>query len=209
MLAARELRGPVGMVRFQNVSPHIDSLAVVHVDQAANGFEKRVIWSSQPGAPFKACPPTEFCEAVSGCRSCVDFVEFGTSVAHKSAESRFGAESTQVIGETYARVAHRRFQVSQHRLLGDAVQLERASRWEQGEVRFNGTLDLMAGSPQQGLIAHVVAVLAPNLAHEVEDGKDPLPLGPAQPSSQLLEKYRSALGGAQHEHGVDLGQIDT
>ena len=54
-----------------------------------------------------------------------------------------------------------------------------------------------------------VPVLAPNLAHEVQDGENPLSFGPQQPSSQLLEKHRGALGWTKHEHGVDLRQVDT
>ena len=67
----------------------------------------------------------------------------------------------------------------------------------------------MARTPQQRPIAHVVAVLAPNLAHKVQDREDPLPVGPPQPSSQLLEEHRGALGRSKHEHGVDLRQVDT
>ena len=141
--------------------------------------------------------------------SCVDLFEFDAGVIHEAAEPCFRSESAQVIGEARTGVAYRCSQVVQHRLLGDPVQFERTSRREQRKVRRYGALDLMPGAPDQGPVADVVPVFAPDLAHEVEDGEDPFSLGPPQPSSELLEKHRGAFGRPQHEYGVDFGKVDT
>ncbi len=139
--------------------------------------------------------------------SCVDFFEFDTGVHHEATEPCFRSENVQVIGEACAGILHRLFQVAQHPLLGDAVQFERTSRWEQWKVRLDGAPDLMAGAPAGLDSAHRSGT--PNLAHEVEDSEDPLSLGSPQPSSELLEKHRGAFGRPQHEYGVDFGKVDT
>lgn len=46
-------------------------------------------------------------------------------------------------------------------------------------------------------------------AHEVEDRADPLARRSAQAPAELLEEQRGALGGAQHEDGVDSGHVDA
>jgi hypothetical protein len=55
-----------------------------------------------------------------------------------------------------------------------------------------------------GLVQEGVVV-----ADEVEDDELLLPLRPAQPAPELLQEQDLRLGGAQHQDGVDGGQVDA
>ena len=67
----------------------------------------------------------------------------------------------------------------------------------------------MPGAAEQCPVANVVAILAPHLADEVEHRQHSLPFRPPQPPPELLEKHGRTLGRSEHEHGVDLGEVDT
>ena len=53
------------MARFQDVSPRLDPLAIIHVDQPADGLEERVKYSGQAGALLEPGPPAKFGKTVS------------------------------------------------------------------------------------------------------------------------------------------------
>ena len=62
---------------------------------------------------------------------------------------------------------------------------------------------------QQRPVAQVEPEVAVGLADEVEDGQALLVLGQPQPAAELLEEDRQALGRAEEQHRVDLGDVDA
>ena len=74
---------------------------------------------------------------------------------------------------------------------------------------LHGALDVAAGAAEQGAVAAVEAELLAVGADEVEHGAERLAGGLAQPAAELLEEQRRALGRAQHQHGVDGGDVDA
>ena len=80
---------------------------------------------------------------------------------------------------------------------------------QERELLLHGSLDVAAGAAEQRPVAAVEAELLAVRADEVEDGAERLARGLAQPSAELLEEQRRALGRAQHQDGVDGGHVDA
>ena len=74
---------------------------------------------------------------------------------------------------------------------------------------LHSPFDVAARAAEESAVAAVEAELAAMCAHEVEDGAERLARRSAQATSELLEEQRGALGGTQHEHGVDRGHVDA
>ena len=84
-----------------------------------------------------------------------------------------------------------------------------AAGGQERELLLHGALELPAGAAEQGPVAAVEAELLRWVPDEVEDRAERLARRAAQAPAELLEEQRGALGGAQHEHGVDGGHVDA
>ena len=63
--------------------------------------------------------------------------------------------------------------------------------------------------PCQCAQLEVEAELLAVIADEVQDGQHGLVLRPPQPSPELLQEDRGALGGSEEQHRVDIGNVDA
>src|SRR5947209_7505274 len=66
-----------------------------------------------------------------------------------------------------------------------------------------------AADPADGAVSQVEPEVRSLTTDEVKDGEAGLAFGEAQSPPQLLQKYRGALGWAQEEDGVHLGNINS
>ena len=89
------------------------------------------------------------------------------------------------------------------------VELHVAAGGQERELQLHGPLDVSAGAAEQRPVAAVEAELLAVGADEVEHGAERLARCLAQAAAELLEEQRRALGRAQHEHGVDGGDVDA
>ena len=209
MLATAEARYRIGTFRCQDGTPRSEPFMIVDMQQSPDGPQDRITRSECSRAVTETRPPAQLHEAVPRLGIGIDVSEFGARFAHEFAESRFGAEGSEIFSEACTGVAHRIAQVAKHRLLRDSVELERTSRRQKREVRLDGSLHLVPGTAEQRPVANVVAILAPYLADEVEHRQHRLSFRPPQPPPELLEKDGGALRRPEHENGVDLRQVDA
>ena len=98
---------------------------------------------------------------------------------------------------------------SMTRLLRLALKVDGAARWQPREALLDLAQDLPAGAAEDGAEAAVEAELGVHVADEVERGEALLAVGQAEAAAELLEEDGGALGGAEEEHGVDLGDVDA
>lgn len=91
----------------------------------------------------------------------------------------------------------------------DAVQLHVAAGGEEGEGLLDLGGHLVAGAAQEGAEAAVEAEFGAVVADEVQDGAGGLGGVAAEASAQLLEEQGRAVGRAEHQEGVDGGDVDA
>ncbi|MEI2699996.1 MAG: hypothetical protein V9E94_17270 [Microthrixaceae bacterium] len=96
-----------------------------------------------------------------------------------------------------------------HDLGGLLVELHVAARRQERELRLHRSFDVAAGAAEQGPVAAVEAELLAVGADEVEHRAVRLVLRSAQASAELLEEQHRALGGSEHQHRVDVGEVDA
>jgi hypothetical protein len=83
-----------------------------------------------------------------------------------------------------------------------------ASR-EERELELDGALDVASGTSEQGPEASVEPELLAVCADEVQDRAERLVLRLSESAAELLEEQGRALGGPEHEDGVDVGHVDA
>ncbi len=100
-------------------------------------------------------------------------------------------------------------------MLARTCSLATSSSWmaqpagRDGKPALDLALDAAAGAADDGAKARVEAKRPVRLADEVEDGEALLFVAAAQPAAELLEEQGGALGGAQEQDGVDVGDVDA
>ena len=97
----------------------------------------------------------------------------------------------------------------EHDVAGDVVEVEVAAGGQVGEALLDVGFEFSSGAAEHAPVAEVEAELLALVADEVEHGQHVLAFGAAQAAAELLEEDRGALGGAQHEHDVDGGDVDA
>jgi hypothetical protein len=134
---------------------------------------------------------------------------------------RLTARSVEVVGERQVPVApdvldqlrsahcDLGLDVVQYQLPRDPVEPDRAARGQEREAVLDLAHQLRTGTSGQRAVANVPAEAPVVLSHEVEHGQAGLAGGAAQAPAQLLQEDGGALGGAQEQHGVDLGHVDA
>ena len=89
------------------------------------------------------------------------------------------------------------------------VEHDLTARREEWEPLLNLSLEGAAGVSRQGSISLGEAELLALVADEVQHRQDSLRRRASEPTSELLEEDRCALGGAEHEDGVDVGDVEA
>src|SRR6185312_4615148 len=98
-------------------------------------------------------------------------------------------------------------QATQHNLRCLLIQMHVATGGQERKSLPHSVFDVAPRSTDQRAIAPVKAEFATMGADEVEDSAKSLARGSTQTAPKLLEKQRRALGGTQHEHGIDSGHV--
>ena len=80
---------------------------------------------------------------------------------------------------------------------------------QERKALLHSAFDVAARTTDESAVAAVEAELPAMCADEIEDGAERLALRSTQATTKLLEEQRRALGGTQHQHGVDRGHVDT
>ena len=89
------------------------------------------------------------------------------------------------------------------------VEHDLTARREEWEPLLNLALEAAAGVSRQGSISLGEAELFALVADEVQHRQDSLRRRTSKPTTELLEEDRCAFGGAEHEDGVDVGDVQA
>ena len=89
------------------------------------------------------------------------------------------------------------------------VELHVAAGRQEREAVGDSTLEVAAAAAEERAVTLVEPELATVHADEVEHRTQRLVFGDPQATAQLLQKQRGALGGAQHQDGVDARHVDA
>ena len=99
--------------------------------------------------------------------------------------------------------------VLQHDLLRLPVHDDLAARRQEREAALDVAFQSAAGLPGQGPQPMVEAELLAVVPDEVQDRQNRLVPGSTKPTAELLQEQRRALGGAQEQHRVDVGNVQA
>ena len=115
----------------------------------------------------------------------------------------------QLTDQRRSRLAQTLADVLQHVLPRDPLHQDRAAGRQVREPVLDLLVERHRGVGQERPVSQVETEVAVGLADEVEDGQALLLLEQPQPAAELLEEDRQALGRAEEQHRVDLGDVDA
>ena len=143
----------------------------------------------------------------------VDVVEVEARLVEEAREVDVGAippERAQLVDLRRPARRDRFAQAAQDDLGGLLVELHVAAGGKERELQLHGALDVPAGAAEQCAVAAVEAELACGGCRRSRGRcRTPLSGDRAEAAAELLEEQGGALGRAEHQDGVDGGDVDA
>ena len=204
LLAVGERRPWPGGTRCQ-VGVEADALVVVGVEQPSERPGERLAVRRFAGHREEPCLSAKVRPRA---RSGVDVGQLETALVEEIRQ-RHVADRAK-LGDSLGEVARdRRLDAVEHDVARHPVELHVAAGREEREVSVDLAFEVDARPSEQGSVAEVESELLAMHADEVEDRAHRLAVGLAEAAAELLEEERGALGGTQHQDGVDRGDVDA
>ena len=199
-------RGELGVVRLRTEKTVVglSPARVVDVRDCPSparqlGAQSRLVAVDQPGTATQRGPPLVGAQHLGEVDA--GFVEERAQIL-----GRAGAQFRDEVGPPEGEVVA---DVAQHLLLDDAVEDDLAAGRQEREALLDVALQVLARRAGERPEAQVSTEFAAVMPNEVEGGEHGLAFGEPESAAELLEEEGWALGGAQEEHGVDLGDVDS